>query len=242
MLFLRSLIFNTFLYLFTAVSSIIAAFLGIFNPRRLPAFSRWWSQTWLRVYKSLCGVSVEVTGEKNLPSCGCVIAMKHQSTWDTFAMFAIFRQPVFVFKSELEMVPFFGLSLKRLGCVPVTRGSGKVALKAMALGTAAACAQGKQVVIFPEGTRTDVGSAPNYKTGVSHLYATLDVIFVPVALNSGCLWPKRSFLRPPGIIKMEILPAIPSGLDRKDMHHRLVSELEQASARLAQSASGHKKH
>jgi 1-acyl-sn-glycerol-3-phosphate acyltransferase len=232
MLFLRSIVFNAFLYVFTAFSSVVAASLGVFNPRRLPAFARWWSRTWLAVYKAICRVSVEVTGAQNLPKGGCVIAMKHQSTWDTFAMFAIFPEPVFVFKGELTKIPFFGLALKRLGCVPVTRGTGRSALEAMTRGTAAACARGKQVVIFPEGTRSNVGAAPAYKTGVSHLYATLGTDCVPVALNSGRLWPRRSFLRPPGTIHIEILPVIPAGLDRKDMHRRLVVELEAACSQL----------
>ena len=234
MLFFRSLIFNTFLYGFTALSSIVAAFLGVCNPRRLPGFVRWWSQTWLRVYKVVCGVSFEVNGEKNLPHGGCVIAMKHQSTWDTFAMFAVFREPVFVFKGELAMIPFFGLALKRLGCIPVRRGSGKSALDVMTRGTAAACALGKQVVIFPEGTRTDIGSDALYKTGISHLYAALGKDCVPVALDSGRLWPRHTFLRRSGTIHIEILPVIPAGLDRKVMQRKLVGEIEEASRRLSQ--------
>ena len=232
MLFLRSLIFNIFLYVFTAFSSIVAMLVAIFRPRQLPSFARWWSRTWLRAYEVVCSVSYEVNGREYLPDGGCVVAMKHQSTWDTFAMFALFREPVFVFKSELARIPFFGWTLIRLGCIPVKRGTGKAALESMTQGANAACSRGKQVVIFPEGTRGEVGKTAIYRTGVSHLYHATGGVFVPVALNSGLLWPRRRFLRPPGIITVEILPAIPPGLHRKEAQFRLADAIEKASLRL----------
>ena len=232
MLFLRSLVFNAFLYVFTAFSSVVAMTVAVLWPRRLPGFARWWSRTWLKVYAVICGVSYRVDGMQHMPDGGCVIAMKHQSTWDTFAMFAVFREPVFVFKSELAKIPFFGWTLLRLGCIPVKRGTGKAALQSMIEGVAVALGRGKQVVIFPEGTRGLVGAPATYKSGVSHLYQAIGGAFVPVALNSGLLWPRRKFSRPPGIITMEILPAMPAGLDRKDMQARLVDAIEAASLRL----------
>jgi 1-acyl-sn-glycerol-3-phosphate acyltransferase len=117
------------------------------------------------MYRKICGVSYEVRGRENVPAGGCVIAMKHQSVWDTCAMFAIFDRPVYVLKSELMFIPFFGWALARLGCIPVKRGTGKSALDTMVRGTRAALAKGQQVVIFPEGTRTRVGQPANYKTG-----------------------------------------------------------------------------
>jgi len=163
------------------------------------------------------------------------LAVKHQSVWDTCALFAIFDRPVFVLKSELMFIPFFGWALARLGCIPVKRGTGKSALDNMVRGTRVALTQNKQVVIFPEGTRTMIGQAPNYKSGISHLYAALEVTCIPVALNSGALWPRRSFLRPPGIISLEVLAPIPPGLERKDMFDLLVSKIEDASARLGRT-------
>jgi 1-acyl-sn-glycerol-3-phosphate acyltransferase len=233
MLFLRSLTFNLFLYVFTALCSVVAMLIAILWPRQLHAFARWWSQAWLKVYEMVCGVSYRVQGREHLPEGGCVIAMKHQSTWDTFAMFAIFREPVFVFKSELARIPFFGWALLRLGCIPVRRGTGKAALDSMIEGTIAACSRGQQVVVFPEGTRGVVGQPATYKSGVSHLYQAMGGVVVPVALNSGLFWPRRGFLRPPGVIILEILPPIPPGLDRKDMQQRLVDDIETASQRLS---------
>ena len=216
----------------------MATLIAFIRPRRLPAFARWWSRTWLEAYRMICGVTYEVKGREYLPAGGCVLAMKHQSTWDTFAMFALFPEPVFVFKNELTWVPFFGLALLRLGCIPVKRGTGRGALDSMIQGTVAACSRGKQVVIFPEGTRGVVGQAAAYKSGVSHLYVAMGDACIPVALNSGLLWPRRKFLRPPGTITVEILPPIPPGLNRKDMHQRLVAEIEKASQRLCEVRYG----
>jgi 1-acyl-sn-glycerol-3-phosphate acyltransferase len=226
-------IFAVLFYGLFAASAPVAALLSILLPWTLPGFARAWSRAWLAIYAAVCGVSYEVRGRDHLPIGGCVLAMKHQSVWDTCALFAIFDRPVYVFKSELRWIPFFGWSLLRLGCVPVKRGTGKFALDDMVAGTRIALAESKQVVIFPEGTRTTVGQAPKYKTGISYLYEQLGVACVPVALNSGLLWPRRKFLRPSGRIVVEILPPIAPGLPRKQMLERLVGEIESASNRLA---------
>jgi 1-acyl-sn-glycerol-3-phosphate acyltransferase len=233
MLALRSLLFAVLFYSLFSVSAVFAALLSIVLPARLPGFARAWSRTWLKIYAAVCGVSYEVRGREHLPKGGCVLAMKHQSVWDTCALFAIFDRPVYVFKSELRWIPFFGWALLRLGCVPVKRGRGKLALDDMVAGTQIALAANKQVVIFPEGTRTMVGQPPKYKTGISYLYEQLGVACVPVALNSGLIWPRRSFLRPPGRIVVEILPAVLPGMPRKDMLDHLVEVIESASNRLA---------
>jgi 1-acyl-sn-glycerol-3-phosphate acyltransferase len=107
----------------------------------------------------------------------------------------------------------------------------------MVQGTRVALSEGKQVVIFPEGTRSMVGAPPTYKTGISHLYAELDVDCTPVALNSGLLWPRRSFLRPAGHIVIQVLPTIPRGLPRKDMFDRLVNDIEGASSELCRGTA-----
>jgi 1-acyl-sn-glycerol-3-phosphate acyltransferase len=234
MLALRSLVFSILFYAWFAVSAVLAALISLVFPKRLAGFARFWSRTWLAMYEAICGVAYEVRGREHVPKGGCVIAMKHQSVWDTCAMFAIFDCPVFVLKSELMFIPFFGWALARLGCIPVKRGTGKRALDTMVRGTRVALDKGKQVVIFPEGTRTRVGQPADYKTGISHLYTALGVACVPAALNSGLVWPRRSFLRPPGVITVEVLPPIPPGLDRRVMFERVVSGIEGVAERLRQ--------
>jgi 1-acyl-sn-glycerol-3-phosphate acyltransferase len=235
MLVLRSLVFSILFYGFFAVSAVAAAAISLISPRSLPPFTRFWSRTWLAMYRTICRVNYEVRGKENMPQGGCLLAVTHQSVWDTCALFAIFDRPVYVLKSELMFIPFFGWALARLGCIPVKRGTGKSALDNMVRGTRIALAQNKQVVIFPEGTRTMVGQAANYKTGISHLYTALEVACIPVALNSGTLWPRRKFLRPPGTISIEVLAPIPPGLDRKEMFDLLVGKIEEASERLCRT-------
>lgn len=240
MLFLRSFIFACLFYGFTAISAVIAASLSLLSPKRLPVFAALWSRTWLAFYAGICGVTYEVRGREHIPPGGCVLAMKHQSVWDTCALFAIFDRPVYVLKSGLMWIPFFGWALAALGCIPVKRGTGKRALDDMVRGTLVALGQNKQVVIFPEGTRTQVGQTADYKTGISHLYMGLGVECIPVALNSGLFWPRHTFLRPPGRVVVQILPPIPPGLPRKEMFDRLVRTVEDASRQLCAAGSSNK--
>lgn len=233
MLVLRSLLFSLLFYGFFAVSAVAAAVISLVAPKSLVPFTRFWSRTWLKMYRVICGVTYEVRGQENVPPGGCLLAMKHQSVWDTCALFAIFERPVYVLKSELMLIPFFGWALARLGCIPVKRGTGKSALDNMVRGTRIALADDKQVVIFPEGTRTTIGQPASYKTGISHLYTSLEVACIPVALNSGALWPRRTFLRPAGIIRVEILAPIPPGLGRKEMFDLMVDRIETAAVRLS---------
>jgi 1-acyl-sn-glycerol-3-phosphate acyltransferase len=229
MLALRSLVFNVLFYGLFAISAVAAAVISVLMPKLLPPFTAFWSRTWLWMYRAICGVTYEVRGRENLPAGGCLLAVKHQSVWDTCAMFAVFERPVFVLKSELMFIPFFGWALARLGCVPVKRGTGKKALDDMVRGTRKALGQGKQVVIFPEGTRTRVGDPASYKTGISHLYKDLELACIPVALNSGKFWPRHSFLRPPGVVSLQILEAIPPGMARKQMFELMVERIEGAA-------------
>src|SRR5258708_29627896 len=225
MLVPRSLRFSILFYGFFAVSAVIAAGISLIWAKALPPFTRSWSRTWLAMYRAICCVSYEVRGKENIPQGGCLLAVKHQSVWDTCALFAIFDRPVYVLKSELMFIPFFGWALARLGCIPVKRGTGKSALDNMVRGTRVALRQSKQVVIFPEGTRTMIGQAANYKTGISHLYTALEVACVPVPLHSGALWPRRNFLRPRGTIVVEILAPISPGFPRKEMCDRYVGTI-----------------
>jgi 1-acyl-sn-glycerol-3-phosphate acyltransferase len=232
---MRSLAFNIFLYVFTALCSVVAMCVAILWPSQLTKVTRLWSQGWLYGYQRICGVTLRVRGVQHIPDGPCIIAMKHQSIWESMAAFSIFPRPVFILKRELVWIPIFGWVLALLGCISVKRGSGKVALKTMIRGARKAIARGNQIVIFPEGTRSAPGAPPAYKSGVSHLYKALQISCVPVALNSGVLWPRRRFLRPPGVITVQILPALPPGLSRRQMLDQVVHDTEAACLRLGDS-------
>jgi 1-acyl-sn-glycerol-3-phosphate acyltransferase len=180
----------------------------------------------------VCGIKVEWRGLDKIPRGGVLIAAKHQSTWETFALVTVLADPTFIIKRELMWIPLFGWCAWRAGMIPVDRGAGKAALNAITAHARAALVQGRQIVIFPEGTRRTAGAAPRYKIGVAHLYATCGVPCVPIALNSGLFWPRHHFMRFPGTVRVEVLDPIPPGRDRDAFFAELERDLEAATARL----------
>ncbi len=191
-----------------------------------------WSRAslwWLRV---LAGVEMEVRGREHIPSGAALVAGKHQSLWEIFALLPLFSDPAVVLKRELTFIPLFGWFALKFKMIPVHRGAGASALKKMVGHAREAVAQGRQILIFPEGTRRAPDAEPDYKPGAAALYTQLDVPCVPFALNSGLYWPRRKFLRYPGRIVVEFLPAMAPGLNRKVYTKQLQEMIETATARL----------
>jgi 1-acyl-sn-glycerol-3-phosphate acyltransferase len=229
---LRSILFNLLFYLNLAML-LIAAIPTLVMPRRAILWvAKVWGRTTLWLLRVVCGIGVEWRGVEKIPQGGILIAAKHQSAWETFALLTLFPDPAYIIKRELTWIPFFGWYAKHGGMIPVDRAAGKSALAGMTVYARAAIAQGRQIIIFPEGTRRAAGADPKYKFGVAHLYVEAGVPCVPVALNSGLFWPRRSFLRFPGTIRVEFLDPIPPGLDRGAFFAKLQDEIETATARL----------
>jgi 1-acyl-sn-glycerol-3-phosphate acyltransferase len=180
----------------------------------------------------VCGITVDWRGLEKIPAGAFLVAAKHQSMWETFALLTLFRDPTYILKRELLWLPLFGWAAWRAGMIPVDRGGGKPALAAMAAHVRDALAAGKQIIIFPEGTRRPAGAEPKYKYGIAHLYGEGIAACVPIALNSGLFWPRRQFLRYPGTITVEILDPIAPGLPIDEFFERLQRDLEAATARL----------
>lgn len=232
--FLRSLAFQIAFYLATTLC------LLVFLPL-LPVLSRaglwrtgviWWVNTNVFLLRVLAGIRAEFRGIENIPEGPLLIAAKHQSAWETFALLPLFADPAFILKQELMSIPVFGWFAAHTQMIPVDRKGGSTALKAMTRRAQADMAAGRQILIFPEGTRRPPGAPPDYKFGVAYLYANLKVPCLPIALNSGLFWPRRAFLLRPGTIRVEILPPIPPGLPRAAFMARLEGEIESASDRL----------
>lgn len=228
---LRSLAVQAAFYLtFTVFAVVLLPFLAA--PRRwLWAALTTWSNA-LRGVIRLGGIRMEFRGLENLPEGGCIIACKHQSALETIAMLGAFRDPTYVLKRELMWIPLFGWYASRAGMTPIDRAKRSEALKRLVVSVKAAIAAGKQVVIYPEGTRRPVGAAPEYKGGIAVLYREAKVPVVPVALNTGLFWPRNTWWRHPGIAVVEVLPPIAPGLDMSSFQARLVDTIETASDRL----------
>lgn len=233
MLALRSLLFNIFFYLWTALLVVILVpALILPGDRAILFIGLVWGQGNLLALRLICGMTVEWRGLEKIPDGPLLVAAKHQSAWETFAFFLPFRRPAYVYKRQLAYVPLFGWLIWKANQIPVDRGKKGVALASMAAGARKAAAMGRQVMIFPEGTRRAVDAPPDYKFGVAHLYRELCVPCLPVALNSGLFWSRKSFTRRPGTVLVEILDPIPPGLPPQDFAARLEEAIETASRRL----------
>ena len=236
MIALRSLVFNVGFYLWTLVIGLYGAPLLLAPPRYVMEFGRLWASGALGLLAWTVGLRHEIRGIENLPQGAAIIALKHQSSWDTIILPVIFRHPAIVIKHELAWLPIYGWYAVRAGGIPVDRGAGASALKHMLARAKKALAEDRPIAIFPEGTRTAVGARLPYHPGVAALYTQLAVPLVPVAVNSGVFWGRRSFLKLPGRIVLEILPAIAPGQPRRKVMAELEMRIEAATARLVAEA------
>ena len=228
----RSIVFNLAFYMFTALIGILSSPL-LLAPRRLAMVAlRAHARGSVFLQKLIVGNSVEIRGQEKIPDGGVLVAVKHQSAWDTFALVTLFDDPAMVMKAELKLIPFYGWFSVKFDMIFVERASGPSALRKMINDAKNRIGQGRQVFIFPEGTRRAPGAAPDYKPGILMLYDKLNVPCVPIALNSGLFWPRRQFMRYPGKIIVEVLDPIEPGLPRAEFKARLQHDIETATARL----------
>jgi 1-acyl-sn-glycerol-3-phosphate acyltransferase len=233
---LRSIVFNIMFYIVTALFLVLGSWL-LLGPRRWAmAGLKLHGQTCVALMNVLVGTKLEVRGRENLPPGAVLVASKHQSAWDTFGLVPLFRDPAIVMKAELGWIPLYGWFSHKFEHIFVSRAKAAVALRQLLADARDRAAQGRDIVIFPEGTRRAPLAPPDYKTGVVAVYEGLGLPCVPVALNTGLFWPRRRFMRYPGTIVVEILEPLPAGLPRKEFRVRLERAIEEASARLVAEA------
>lgn len=180
----------------------------------------------------IVGIRTRVTGLENLPEGPCIVASKHMSDWDTIALYPLLSNPSFIAKKELFRIPLLGSALKTLNIISIDRKKRGGALKSMLEQGRDRISQGTKLFIFPEGTRKKPLAPPNYRTGASKLYESLDVPLVPVALNSGLFWGRNSIILWPGTASARILPPIAPGLSAEEAHERMSKAIEDATTEL----------
>jgi 1-acyl-sn-glycerol-3-phosphate acyltransferase len=236
---LRAHLFNAVFYFWT-VAMVIIFIPGLLLPYRVIVFGqRQWARGVNWLMRTMVGINIEIRGREHLPTGGAIVASKHQSAWDTLIWHAVLDDPAVVLKKELLFIPVYGLMCLKARMIVIDRKGKAKALKAMIMQARQAIADARPIVIFPQGTRTAPGTsieAVPYQPGVSALYRGVNAPTVPVALNSGLFWPRRSFRRRPGTIVLEFLEPIEPGLPRKAFEKLLKERIETATAKLETEA------
>lgn len=218
MAFLRSALFALLFYLGSVPIVFFGALLSLFWRPAIRGTARLWADYfWLLL--PVLGIRVVVKGE--VPQHAVIVASKHQSAFETIATLHLWDDPAVVLKAELMRIPFWGYLARRHGAIPVERDASTKAMRAMMRAAEAAIGADRPIVIFPEGSRVGVGEAPPLKPGVAGIYKMLKLPVVPLALDSGRLWPRRAFVKRSGTITLEFGEAIPAGLDRRSFEERL---------------------
>jgi 1-acyl-sn-glycerol-3-phosphate acyltransferase len=232
MLIVRSLLFNVAFYA-NLILWLIILIPGFLVPRRMfMELVKTWARTSLWLLRVIAGTRVMIIGREKIPPGGALVAAKHQSFLETFALVTILDDPTYILKRELMWIPLFGWYLAKARCVPVNRKAGSLALMQMTARAKDEAQHGRQIIIFPEGTRRAPGAPPAYKYGVAHLYQNLGFPCVPIGMNSGLYWPRRQFIRRPGTVRIEVLDPIAPGLPREEFFKLLQEKVEGSSNRL----------
>jgi 1-acyl-sn-glycerol-3-phosphate acyltransferase len=235
-IFLRSLIYNVLFYLNLAFWIIVALPTFLMPRSALLALARVWARSSIWLLRIICNVRVEYRGVEKIQKGPLIVASKHQSMWETFALLQFFDQPLFILKRELKWIPLFGWYVIKADMIGVNRKAGGRSLLRMARRAGEQVRRGRQLVIFPEGTRRPVDAPPRYKSGVAQIYVDCGVACLPVALNSGLFWPRRTFMRFPGTLVVEFLDPLPPGLSRDEFLARVSAVIEEATNRLVEVA------
>jgi 1-acyl-sn-glycerol-3-phosphate acyltransferase len=219
---LRSLAFNIVMFAAGVILCSSAQVVKRLRPDWVLHLGKLWARLTLGALRLCCGIRIDVEGREHLPQGGAaIIAAQHQSAFDTLVWLVLLPRPAYVLKSELLRLPLLGSLLEPSGFIPVDRNGGAPALRRMVAGCRAAVAQGRQVVIFPEGTRVPPGERGVIQPGIVAVAAGLNLPVIPVATDSGLFWGRQAFRKYPGRLRLRIFPPLPRGLPREQMIRRL---------------------
>ena len=199
-----------------------------------------WTRGIIFLMRTVCRLKIELKGLENLPKGKALLACKHQSAFETMAFHWLVDDPAVIMKKELLKIPVYGWYCQKTKMITVDRKGHAAALRSMIEQAKQALIDERQIIIFPEGTRTEVDDVRDFQPGIAALYSKLDTPVVPVALNTGLFWPRKKFICRPGVITIEFLPAIEPGLKRADFMLRLKQSIDENTARLV--ADGRQKY
>lgn len=227
MIWLRSAVFNFYFFALTFILTLIGTGLWLVAPSRVGDHARLWARLMLAGARLICGIRFAVLGSECLPRSGAaLIASRHQSTFDTLVWIVLLPRCCYVLKRELLRIPLFGILIRAAGMIAIDRDARAAALRALARAGEKAASEGRQIVIFPEGTRTEPDEPLPLEPGVAALAARTKLPVIPVATDSGLYWGRRAFRKRPGTIRIRVHPPIPPGLPRSELMRRLNSSLQ----------------
>jgi 1-acyl-sn-glycerol-3-phosphate acyltransferase len=227
---IRSVVFNVLLFGGLSLLMIVHAPALLFNKVPSYLFTATGRYT-LWLVKVICGLRYQVQGAEYIPAGSCIFASKHQSAWDTAVFLVLIPEISYVLKKELTKIPIYGKFLERYGMISIDRNRGRKALLDLKTQAKELLDKNRKIVIFPEGSRTAIGSKGDYQKGILILYKEFDCPIVPVALNSGLKWGKRR-IKWPGVITIQFLPSMPKNLENEAFMYELEERIESVSLEL----------
>jgi 1-acyl-sn-glycerol-3-phosphate acyltransferase len=238
MILIRSALFNVYFFCLGFIMTWLATLVRLLAPHALMDVLRLWARLILGGMRLICGIRLNVTGLEHIPRGAALIASAHQSAFDTFVWFTLVPDCCYVLKQELKKIPLFGGLIVGAGQIAVDRGAGAAAIRALLAGGTRALKEGRQVVIFPEGTRSEPGTVGTLQPGVAALAARTGQPVIPVATDSGVCWSRKAFVKRPGVITIAIGAPIPPNLPRAELMGRLRDQFAAPHAKEARPGSG----
>ncbi len=228
MIMVRSIFFVLWIYLTMAILALVCLPFIVFSRRVAVEAVRFWIKSTRIALRVIVGIKTEIRGVENLPKGAIIWASKHQSMYDAFVPWLVLDHPAIVIKKELLWYPVFGWYAWRTDMIAINRAGGSKTLRNMIDASRKRMDEGRQLLIFPEGTRQHPGAPPKYRPGVFGMYHDLDVPTVPVATNIGLCWPRKGLRRRPGTVVVEILPPIETGMQKDPFMDKLETVIETA--------------
>ncbi|MCO6188166.1 1-acyl-sn-glycerol-3-phosphate acyltransferase [Rhizobium sp. L1K21] len=230
MILIRSIAFTIAFYLNLIVQMIIFSPIYFIMPRKKAYFvPKFWARSNRWLFDKIGGTTFEIDGLENLTAEPAIISPKHQSTWDTIAFVPYIEDPIYILKRELLWIPLFGWYAAKQRMIPVDRAARGKSMVAVMERAKEEMASGRQLIIYPEGTRRPPGAEPVYKFGIARLYRDLQLPVIPIIHHGGLFWPRRKLINQPGHFRVKILPAIPPGMDHEVFFEHLVELMERES-------------
>ena len=238
MIILRSAVFNVVFFTATFLYTLAAAAVRLVSPGHVLDVVNAWARFLVMAARLICGIRLQVTGRENIPPGAALIASRHQSAFDTFVWLTLVPRCAYVLKQELLRIPVFGGLLVSAGMIPIDRAAGAGAIRALLRQADMAVRQQRQIVIFPEGTRSEPGQPRALQPGVAALARRTGLPVIPVATDSGLCWGRRAFRKQSGTIRIVIGQPIPPTADRPALMRALQAGIGALDQPVASDSEG----